>query len=1517
MRASRTLLALAGLSLAASARAQGVIETAAGGGPGDGSPALAVNLRTPQDVVRDAAGNTYIAVSDDRRVYKIATDGKIALVAGSGGSGSSGDGGPAVKAELVSPKGLAFDTDGSLLIADEGGRRIRRVDLADGKISTLAGGGSLTGEGIAALQIMLDAPRDVVVGTGGNVFVADGHRVRKLDRATGLVTTVAGTGVAGFSDGSPAATKRLNEPRGLALDPSGNVLIADGGNGRIRKLTLATDTLSTLVNGVCSPGGVAADSAGAVYFSSNTGSCGSNAQKYLKFSGSLSTIAGTGSSYIAQVSVLPGGSLLVADRDNYRARTVSPSGVVTIIAGNGTIGTYGNGVPALSASMLSPTHVRADALGNIYVYDGTNQLRRVTPAGVEVTLASTANCGSDPNSGLCSLEGLALLGSGAPVFSESKDDKLHKVDPATGVISDLTAAALGRPKGIASSASGFVFVADRGNGSNNGTIRKVHATTGAVTVVASNLARPQYIAVDGSDNVYFTSLNASSIQRIAAGGGAAVTYATLTSAVTGLDADAAGNLYASDSNDQVWKIAAGTAAKSVYAGSGVAGLGDGGSATAARLSGPSGLSSVGTDLYVADALNYRIRRVRSNRGPSAAAGSDQTVEATSPAGATVALDGAASSDPDGDPLTYSWTGPFGSASGSTPSVLLPLGTHTITLSVSDGSVSASDTLTVTVQDTTGPVISFVRSPLPNANGWNNTDVTVTFTCTDSGSGLAASLPAPQVVTSEGAAQTRSGHCTDAAGNTASLVVSDINIDKTPPAAQVSVAPKANTAGWNRTDVTVTFAATDALSGVASCDQAVVLSGEAAGQSASGSCTDQAGNNGPASASGINIDKTAPSLIFQASSPAPNANGWNNTDVAFAFSASDGLSGVESSSTPSPLVLTSEGLAVSGTVDVTDLAGNSASFTSAIVRIDRTAPEVTGSRSPLANSSGWNNTDVTVGVSATDALSGVESCEADVVVSTEGAAQSVTRSCIDLAGNTSSATVANINLDKTAPVAAATASPSANAHGWNNTDVMVTFAATDALSGVASCDQAVVLSGEAAAQSASGSCTDQAGNSCAASASGINIDKTAPALSFGSAAPAANANGWNNTDVAFAFSASDGLSGVEGTSIPSPLVLSTEGASVSGTVSVTDLAGNTRSFTSAIVRIDKTAPAVTASRLPLANAYGWNNTDVTVSASASDGLSGVASCEANVVVSAEGAAQSVTRSCTDLAGNAASASVAGINIDKTAPGVSGAASRPADRNGWFNHAVSVAWSATDALSGVLSCSPASSYAGPDTLSASLSGHCSDRAGNDGAGSHTLKFDATAPSVSIVTPPNGAAYTLNQSVAAQYSCTDNLSGIDSCAGPVASGASIGTSPVGSKSFKVNAMDAAGNTAAVTNAYSIQYRFSGFVQPVDNLPIVNLANAGRTIPVKWQLKDAAGASVSDLAAVSSLLWAPMACDAAPTDIVEEETAATGGTQLRYDGSQFIYNWSTQKGWAGSCVQLQLTFADGTKQYAKFKFK
>jgi len=198
--------------------------------------------------------------------------------------------------------------------------------------------------------------------------------------------------------------------------------------------------------------------------------------------------------------------------------------------------------------------------------------------------------------------------------------------------------------------------------------------------------------------------------------------------------------------------------------------------------------------------------------------------------------------------------------------------------------------------------------------------------------------------------------------------------------------------------------------------------------------------------------------------------------------------------------------------------------------------------------------VTVTFSGDDGTgSGIASCDSDVVLSSEGAGQSATGSCTDLAGNSASATASGINIDKTAPTASANASPAPNASGWNNTDVTVTFSGSDALSGVASCDAPVVLSSDGAGQSASGSCTDNAGNvSATATASGINIDQTAPTLS-----PSVSPNPVTlNGSATASPNASDATSGLASASCD-PVDTSSIGAH-SVNCTATDNAGNTNS-----------------------------------------------------------------------------------------------------------------------------------------------------------------------------------------------------------------------------------------------------------------------------------------------------------------------------------------------------------------------
>jgi hypothetical protein len=301
-------------------------------------------------------------------------------------------------------------------------------------------------------------------------------------------------------------------------------------------------------------------------------------------------------------------------------------------------------------------------------------------------------------------------------------------------------------------------------------------------------------------------------------------------------------------------------------------------------------------------------------------------------------------------------------------------------------------------DKTAPSITANRTPLANAFGWNNTSVTADYTASDALSGLDAPATGSHLFASEGAGQSHTFTVTDKAGNSASATVSDVNIDLTAPSATANVSPAANANGWHKVDVTVSFTGADALSGIDTCDAAVVLTGEGMGQSAAGICTDKAGNPSPtATATGINIDKTAPS-ISASRSPLANAFGWNNSNVTASYAASDALSGLDAPP-PTNYVFGGEGAGQLYTFTVTDKAGNSASATVSGVNIDKTNPTLAPTVSPnpvLLNGS------ATATPNATDALSGVntQSCAA-VATGTVGA-QTVACTATDKAGNTANA-----------------------------------------------------------------------------------------------------------------------------------------------------------------------------------------------------------------------------------------------------------------------------------------------------------------------------------------------------------------------------------------------------------------------------------------------------------------------------------------------------------------------------------
>jgi len=232
----------------------GIITTAAGNGivgySGDGGPATSATLGNPSLISVDAAGNLFIADSGNHRVRRVdATTGIITTVAGNGILGYFGDGGLATAASVAGPQGVAVDAAGNLFIADSGNHRVRRVDATTGIITTVAGDGmgGYSGDGGPATAAKLRSPAGSAVDAAGNLFIAGGDRVRRVDATTGIITTVAGNGIEGYAgDGGPATSAKFDNPTGIVIDAAGNLFIADSSNGSVRRVDARTGIVTTV-----------------------------------------------------------------------------------------------------------------------------------------------------------------------------------------------------------------------------------------------------------------------------------------------------------------------------------------------------------------------------------------------------------------------------------------------------------------------------------------------------------------------------------------------------------------------------------------------------------------------------------------------------------------------------------------------------------------------------------------------------------------------------------------------------------------------------------------------------------------------------------------------------------------------------------------------------------------------------------------------------------------------------------------------------------------------------------------------------------------------------------------------------------------------------------------------------------------------------------------------------------------------------------------------------------------------
>ena len=581
-----------GTSLAAWRVRAGNIERVAGsnagGGASDGRPATAARLRTPRGVTLDAAGNLYLADRDNHRVRLIdAASGAMTTIAGNGSIGYAALGAQATASPLFFPTDVELDQDGDLLIADSS-HRVLRVDLTTGVLTGFAGTGSFasTGDGGPALAATLMHPSALALDAAGNVFIGEGtgFRVRRVDRATGIITTVAGTGVAGdLGDGGPGTSARLGYVTAVAMRGT-TLLIATDEADRVRQLDLGTGVIAAFAGtGVAGPAG--------------DGGPATSAQ--------LNGPVG--------LAVRPNGDVLIADQYNGRLRRVAlATGTISTLAGTGEWTSGGDLGPAATATIGTPNGVTTDALGNAYVLDLVGiAVRRIDAAtGVIQTIVGAID---PPDVGPAAI---ARLESPRAVIAMGDD--LLIASGTAGVVERLGANGLGVVVGRwpGAVATNLARVRPSTFGSVDGVAWDDAA---GVVIISETTAHVLHVVtpVDPDDSMTWTI-------AVLAGGAAGYLDGPLATArfrePAGLWLDEATRvLYVADrGNHAIRAIDLPTSTVSTVAGTGatLGYFGDGGAATDALLYAPQAITRCGSsgDLYIADTGNHRVRRLEAGSG---------------------------------------------------------------------------------------------------------------------------------------------------------------------------------------------------------------------------------------------------------------------------------------------------------------------------------------------------------------------------------------------------------------------------------------------------------------------------------------------------------------------------------------------------------------------------------------------------------------------------------------------------------------------------------------------------------------------------------------------------------------------------------------------------------------------------------------------------------------------------------------------------------------------------------------
>ncbi len=639
-------------------------------------------------------------------------------------------------------------------------------------------------------------------------------------------------------------------------------------------------------------------------------------------------------------------------------------------------------------------------------------------------------------------------------------------------------------------------------------------------------------------------------------------------------------------------------------------------------------------------------------------------------------------------------------------------------SCTNGAGLTTNAAPITIKrDASGPTgVTLIPTGTPGTNGWYISDVTFEVTGSEDLS-LPVNCIAPPPLTVDTGGSDITGSCSNAAGVTTAVTL-NIKRDTLPPSGvSVSADRSPDAGGYFNHPITATGQATgDITSGIAFCTGKSYSGPDTNSGSLTGTCTDLAGNESGIVPFAFLYDSTPPSITFD-SRTAANSYGWNKDNVTVNWLCNDATSG-STSATVSQTV-TTEGIDQSVTGTCTDRAGNSADNIQGGINIDRSAPATIGGPERPPDRNGWYNHAVNIVFTGNDPLSGVDFCTPAVLYTgpDDTGIFGGSGTCTDKAGNTSGIALATpFDFDHTGPVVTVSASRLADFGSWYNKPLSFNISGADSLSGLDSCDPVPGYSGpDGENRSISGSCSDLAGNITNQNII-INYDATAPAGVAGTPDRAPDKNEWYNHPVNIVFTGNDAASGIATDGCTKTLFIGPDSATSSVKGNCTDQAGNkSASVDSEIFKYDTTRPIATGNVPP--SPSGWFNTNVTVTFTGTDTLSGIDTCTDPVTLTTEGKNQTAIGICKDLAGNVSIVTSSGfVNIDKTPPIITYIGRAPApDANGWHYAPVTIAWSCKDALSGIVF-SPVTQVIETEGKGLSATGTCEDIAGN--TSSHTV-------------------------------------------------------------------------------------------------------------------------------------------------------------------------------------------------------